>query len=203
MDDEEEYWAHFPDHGNNICDVNHSPDRAEDKSEAEESEDESSGERQRENSSDDAETKASTSRSKAVSRSTSSPIGSNPPVNDTIVMFDGYDQGDDDSSISDDERDLIYSQLYHSKTVQPTLILPSAPQETSGSPRKTKSKENQTNVIDQPTDLSSTKFTFELDLDNIPPPPVAVEPPPRVVNMYSDSDDDVAVPHSSPCLECP
>ena len=203
MDVEEESWARCPEYENDICDLNHSADRAEDKSQAEESEDEPNGKERGQNGSDETETKTLPSRGKVLSRNTSSPTVSGPPANDTIGMFNGCDEGDDDPSISDDERDLIYSQLYHSRTVQPTLIAPTVPQNTSNSLHKTKTKKKRTNVGDQPADLSSTKFTFELDLDNIPPPPAPVEPPPQVLNIDSDSDDDVAVRHSSPCLKCP
>jgi len=203
MGDEQESLARLADCENDICDLNQSADRAENKPQAEEAEDESSGKQLGQNGSDDTETKALPSRGKVFSRNPSSPIVSGPPGNDPLAMFNGCDEGDDDSSISDDERDLIYSQLYHSITVQPTLIAPAVPQNSSNSLHKTEAKEKQTKLGDQPPDLSCTKFTFELDLDNIPPPPVPVEPPPEVVNIDSDSDDDVAVPHSSPCLKCP
>jgi hypothetical protein len=187
-DEDGYYYENLSDYENDLYDLNHEADRAEDESESAPDEEDCEGEH---TSGDESTDPAS--RSRAVSGNASlPPVAPSPPSLDTNGILNGYEEDEEDSTISDDERDLIYSSLYHSNTTHLTTT-PSkkTAQPTSDSPQKPKGKGKRSKSPDQPSGLASTKFTFELDLDNIPSPSIAVEQQPRqVINIDSDSDDD-------------
>ena len=96
----------------------------------------------------------------------------------------------DSSDLSDDERDEIYARLYHGNRTLRTSLKPTPanPDKTNSSKtRKSKSKpQNGTNLF-------SHEFTFDIDLDDLPPPP---EPLPEVSTLDSDGDFSVQPPPS-------
>jgi hypothetical protein len=101
----------------------------------------------------------------------------------------------DSSDLSDDERDEIYARLYHGNNTLRTSLKPAPvnPDKTNSTKtRKSKSKpQNGTNLF-------SNEFTFDIDLDDLPPPP---EPVLEVSTLDSDGDFSVPPPPSlSPFL---
>jgi len=121
---------------------------------------------------------------------------------------------DRSESLSEDERDLILAQLYHSTATVPTSKPNPLPEKPSNGPSlsgkkitfdkylssdpdipssaneqisKTKKKIPFHEYLDTQLAVSSSKFTFELDLDCLPSPPMftAAEEAPSL-----DEDDD-------------
>jgi hypothetical protein len=125
----------------------------------------------------------------------------------------GDDFVDESDSLSEDERDLILAQLYYSTTTAPTskrnplpaqpsngpspkrkeitfdeyLSEPDVPSSTNEETSKNKKTIPFDDYLDTQPAVPSTKFTFELDLDNLPSPPIptAVEEAPSL-----DEDDE-------------
>jgi hypothetical protein len=196
MDDEDGHseYSEYEDDIDRIFGLSHDADNDESSDEeASESGDESSSESEGDDeSSEEEETKASVSRSTVASRNASPPLPTKSPP--ALDVNDVLDELEDVDSISDDERDLIYSRLYHSSTTQQTMIPPKTTQQSTDLPQKSKSKRSK-GTKDQLSDLASTKFTFEIDLDNVapPPPPLPPSPPPEVHTIDSDSDDETSV----------
>ena len=89
---------------------------------------------------------------------------------------------DDSSSLSEDERDMIYSRLYHSSSVLPTSTTnPPVNEQKSKEHHPGKKSSSISNNI-------SANFTFELDLDDLPPPPKHTTPLIEITAPYEDSD---------------
>jgi len=121
---------------------------------------------------------------------------------------------DDTDSLSEDERDLILAQLYHSSATISTSKPNTLPREkqtnglsenkgkigiddaegdipptTAGTLSKTKRKMTFGEYLDSQAAVPSTKFTFELDLDNLPPPPKPTTVD-EVPSFDEEEDDD-------------
>ena len=143
-------------------------------------------------------------------------MGSNGKIAYASVKTDPEDPADnfvdDSESLSDDERELILAQLYHSiATVPPSKPNPLPNEQPSNGPSPTKRKITFGQSLDseatlespaneQPSDdkqppVPSTNFTFELDLDNLTFPPKLT--PVEEVTSLAEDDDDFAVPPSS------
>ena len=88
--------------------------------------------------------------------------------NDVDKHFDD----DGSESLSEDERDLIYSRLYHSTSTLPASTR--VPSKENKPNRAARRKQKALMPCDQ-SSVPSTEFTFHLDLDN-PPPPAPAEP---------------------------
>jgi hypothetical protein len=85
---------------------------------------------------------------------------------------DEHFDDEDSESLSEDERDLIYSRLYHSTSTLPAST--TAPSKENKPNRAARRKQKALMSCDQPS-VPSTEFTFHLDLD-LPPPPAPTEP---------------------------
>jgi len=109
----------------------------------------------------------------------------------------GLEQSDTD--FSEDEREMILSRLYHSSNAFPTISSitdathPPSPEKgksrktkASGKKKKTKSATS-TQQQDVPP-IPSKEFTFEIDLDNLPPPPDLTIPTTEAVTLDEDGD---------------
>jgi hypothetical protein len=135
----------------------------------------------------------------------------------------GDDFVDESESLSEDERDLILARLYYSTSTVPTskpnplpekpsnesspkgkkitfdeyLSEPDIPSSTNEQTSKNKKKIPFDEYVDTQPGVPSTKFTFELDLDNLPSPPI----PTAVQEAPSLDEDDkeyvVITPSSS------
>lgn len=117
---------------------------------------------------------------------------SSKPQPNTSLNIDVHDMSDEDSSgLSEDERDMIYSRLYHTNAALPFAA--EVPQDTeTNSPSKRKTKKNAKS--DTTDDVPSSKFTFDLDLDNLSPPPEPTAPITETPTLASD-DDEYPVSH--------
>jgi len=95
----------------------------------------------------------------------------------------------DDSDLSENERELILSQLYHGSSVPTTSAIPvnGTNSPTKSSRKRKLSKSEVTNG-----NIPSTPFTFNLDLDNLPPPPPSL-PETTIEAATLDSDGDFTV----------
>lgn len=124
---------------------------------------------------------------------------------------------DDADSLSDDERDLILAQLYHSAATLSTskpntlhqektpngtnpnkrkIVLDDSeagiPSTTEEQPAKSKKKITFDQYINSQPAVPSVEFTFELDLDNLPSPPKPT-PVEEVPSLDEDDYDDYVV----------
>ena len=98
-------------------------------------------------------------------------------------------ENDDSTDLSEDERDEIYARLYHGTNTVPTTVNSVSAKEESKTEKPTrKTKKSKTKEPNGTTNFSKA-FTFDIDLDDLPPPP---EPVPEVTTL--DSDGDFAVP---------
>ena len=98
-------------------------------------------------------------------------------------------ENDDSTELSEDERDEIYARLYYgTNTVLTTANSVSAKEESKTEKPTRKTKKSKTKDPNGTTDFSK-EFTFDIDLDDLPPPP---QPIPEVTTL--DSDGDFAVP---------
>jgi len=191
MDDDEDYQR-MVDYENKIYNLNHGIDQA---SENEMSPDQTLKVVPVEDLDEDVSDDSSIRVTKKISVSKESvtktvhPNGNPPELNGQI--------DDDSSNLSEDERDMIYSRLYHSSSTLHTFANnPPVKEENKikNSPRK-KATSTSNNVNEQ-HHIPSTKFTFEIDLDNLPPPP---EPTNQATDITSiDEDDDYPV-YSNHC----
>jgi hypothetical protein len=124
-------------------------------------------------------------------KSPKSPSASSIHQPNTSLNVDVPDMSDEDSSgLSEDERDMIYSRLYHTNTALPFAT--EVPQDNeANSPSKKKTKKHTKSDTD---DVPSSKFTFDLDLDNLSPPPEPTAPITETPTLASD-DDEYPVSH--------
>jgi hypothetical protein len=177
MDDDD--FQQVVDYENEIYDLNHGEDSESDVSVVKD-----------ENESDE---------SNAESRQASTKNASDPETTEEKVDLKTEPNGVDDNfdndseSLSEDERDMIYSRLYHSTSTLPPST--TAPSKENKPNRATRRKQKALISSDQPP-VPSTEFTFHLDLDN-PLPPAPAEPSPaEAVTEAStlDEDGDYSVP---------
>jgi hypothetical protein len=116
------------------------------------------------------------------------------PIADGFVVNGNLDDShelmddDDDSNLSEDERDMILSRLYHS-----TLPTSTVPLHTDSKSSQINDVGGDSSIINTiPNGISSTNFTFELDLDNLPSPPRQTTP--LLDTTTLDEDGDFSVP---------
>lgn len=184
MDDDEDYQR-MVDYENEIYDLNHGVDQDSDN---DSSTDQPINLAPPEDSDEDVSDKSSSQSSKKISVYNGAVVQT-VHLNSKAPEVEGR-VDDDSSNLSEDERDLIYSRLYHSSSAlpKPTRNSPGKAETTKKeSPRK---KNSSTDTNDQ-NRVPSTNFTFEIDLDNLPPPP---EPTNQTTDTtLIDEDDDYPV----------
>jgi hypothetical protein len=184
MDDEEDY-IRMADYENELYDLNHGVNQD---SDDDSSPDEPVKVAPQEDSDDDVSNKSSPQSGKRMSTSNGS-IAHTVHSDDNALEVEGY-VDDDSSNLSDDERDLIYSRLYHSgsSVPKPTTNYLVRTEATNKSGPHEKNSSN--NANDQHR-VPSIDFTFELDLDNLPPRPESTNQATDTASV--DEDDDYPV----------
>lgn len=97
---------------------------------------------------------------------------------------------DDSSNLSDDERDLIYSRLYHSNSALPKATT-SHPVNAETAKKSSPRQSNSSNDINDQYRVPSINFTFEIDLDDLPSPPERTNQATDTTSI--DEDDEYPV----------
>lgn len=189
MDDDEDYQR-MADYENELYDLNYGVNQD---SDDDSSPDEPVKVAPQEDEDEDVSDKSSPQSSKKISMSNSSLAQTVHFIDNALEVEGRVD--DDSSNLSDDERDLIYSRLYHSGSSVPkptTNYLVKTEATNKNGPRE----KNSSNNANEQHRVPSTNFTVELDLDNLSPPPESINQATDAASV--DEDDDYPV-HSRRC----
>jgi len=188
---EDDTYQSMVDYENEIYDLNHDLDND---SEAEQE----SNQNNKNDDMTDAEEPETSNRSNQVPEQ---------QPNEIKLLQNGLEQSDSD--LSEDEREMILSRLYHSSNAFPTVPKDFGTTEPTASPskaekprkgkisdKKKKPKPSASTEQEVPP-IPSKEFTFEIDLDNLPPPPDLTLPPKQVITLDEYGDFGVYPPQVS------